>query len=231
MTIKNSIKQVLELVRYNGNTQSLKSRIIYGSFWNLAAALSSRGFAFVASIFVARILGAAIYGQLAIINSTVALFATFAGLGLGVTSTKYIAELRDSNRQRAGRIIGLTTVVGLISGSIMTIILYIMAEFLAIHTLNTPSLAPLLRISSILLLTETVLGVQRGSLSGFEAFSSIAWISLVQGIFIFIAKVLGVYYFGLRGATWALVLSSIFGVILSRIALSKLFKTFGINIP
>src|ERR1022692_3038167 len=41
------------------------------------------------------------------IQSTVGMLGIFAGLGLGITATKYVAELRSHDPERAGRIIAL----------------------------------------------------------------------------------------------------------------------------
>lgn len=68
--------------------ESLKGKLVYGIFWNLISALASQGFPMIAAIIAARLLGKFGYGQLGMINSTVILFSTFAGLGLGITATK-----------------------------------------------------------------------------------------------------------------------------------------------
>ena len=97
--------------------ESVKGKLIYGIFWNLISAIASQGFPLIAAIIAARLLGTFGYGQLGIINSTVILFSTFAGLGLGITATKYIAQYHNSDPERTGRIMGLTNLFGIISGS------------------------------------------------------------------------------------------------------------------
>lgn len=69
-------------------------RLATGTFWSLAGAVISRGLGIVASIMVARTLGRVGFGELGIIHSTLALFQLFAGFGLGVTTTKCVAEHR-----------------------------------------------------------------------------------------------------------------------------------------
>src|SRR5580658_7469795 len=86
-------------------------RLARGVFWSLVGAVLARGLGVASSIIVARALGIAAFGEFTMIQSTVGLFGTFAGLGLGVTVTKYVAELRESDPVRCGRVIGLILLV------------------------------------------------------------------------------------------------------------------------
>ena len=149
---------------------SMKGKLIYGIFWNLLSAIASQGFPLIATIIAARLLGTFGYGQLGMINSSVILFSTFAGLGLGITATKYIAQYHNSDPERTGRIMGLTNLFGIISGLVMFVILFTIAPWLASNTLASPDLAPILRIASLLLIFNTMVGIQAGSLAGFGAF-------------------------------------------------------------
>ena len=170
------------------------------------------------------------YGQLGMINSTVILFSTFAGLGLGITATKYIAQLHQTDPERTGRIIGLTNLFGIVSGVVMCIILFVMAPWLASNTLAAPDLAPALRIASLLLIFNTIVGIQSGSIAGFGAFKDLARIAIFQGIISASLTVTGVYFFGLTGVVTAMVINSIINLILYKITLNNLVKKFKIKI-
>ena len=210
--------------------ESLKGKLIYGIFWNLISALASQGFPMIAAIIAARLLGKFGYGQLGMINSTVILFSTFAGLGLGITATKYIAQLHQTDPERTGRIMGLTNLFGLASGVVMCIILFVMAPWLAANTLAAPDLAPALRIASILLIFNTLVGIQSGSIAGFGAFKDLARIAIFQGIISASLTVNGVYFFGLTGAVTAMVINSIINFILYKRTINNLVKRFKISI-
>ncbi|MEN6554074.1 MAG: oligosaccharide flippase family protein [Methanobacterium sp.] len=210
--------------------ESLKGKLIYGIFWNLISALASQGFPMIAAIIAARLLGKFGYGQLGMINSTVILFSTFAGLGLGITATKYIAQLHQTDPERTGRIMGLTNLFGLASGVVMSIILFGMAPWLAANTLAAPDLAPALRIASILLIFNTLVGIQSGSIAGFGAFKDLARIAIFQGVISASLTVTGVYFFGLTGAVTAMVINSIINLILYRMSIKNLVKQFKIKI-
>lgn len=210
--------------------ESVKGKLIYGIFWNLISALASQGFPMIAAIVTARLLGKSVYGQLGMVNSTVILFSTFAGLGLGITATKYIAQFRQTDPERTGRIMGLTNLFGIASGVVMCIILFIMAPWLASNTLSAPDLTLALQIASLLLIFNTVIGIQSGSIAGFGAFKDLAHISIFQGIISSSLIVIGVYFYGLFGAITAMVLNSIINLILYKLTINSLVKEFGIKI-
>jgi O-antigen/teichoic acid export membrane protein len=67
--------------------------------------------AMVASVLAARMMGKSVFGELGMINSTVGMLGEFAGLGLGLTTVKHVAEWRISDPKRAGRIVGMSMLV------------------------------------------------------------------------------------------------------------------------
>lgn len=183
----------------------LARRLIHGTFWSLIGAAVGRGLALVSSIVLARILGLTIFGELGIVQSTVGTLGTFAGLGMGLTTTKYVAEFRTKDRDKAARIIGLSGLIAWACGSAMMVLLFLSAPWLAEHTLGAPHLASILQMSSPLLLAGAVVGVRVGALSGLEAFKRLARINLVAGAWSFPILLCATAAFGLPGAVWGLV--------------------------
>jgi O-antigen/teichoic acid export membrane protein len=147
------------------------------------------------------------FGELGIIQSSVGMFGTFAGFGLGLTATKHVAQFRLKDPARAGRIISLSRLVSWINGGAMAVLLFLLAPWLAVHTLAAPHLAGLLRLSSLILLLSAINGAQTGALAGFEAFKSIASINLLAGIAAFPLMVGAAWWRGLEGALLGLVAS------------------------
>lgn len=226
--LKTNFKDVIRRITENDN--SLKGKLIYGFFWNFISAVASQGFPLIASIVTARLLGTYGYGQLGMITSTIVLFSTFAGLGLGTTATKYIAQYHQTDPNRTGHIMGLTNLFGVVSGTTMCIILFIIAPWLATNMLAAPALTTELRIVSILLIFNTLLGIQSGTIAGFGAFKSLARIAIIQGIIASVLTIIGVYFFGLLGAVIALVINSAANLILYRISIRNLVKEFKVKI-
>lgn len=205
-------------------------RLAKGTFWSLIGITISQSLMLVSTILMARILGKTGYGELGMIKSTVGMFGVFAGFGLGLTATKHVAEFRKSDPERAGRILGLSGLVALVTGGLMTLVLVIFAPWLASHTINAPHLAGVLRISAVMLFISALNGAQTGALSGFEAFKTIARINLLAGIISFPMLVCGTYFGGLTGAVWALAGNSGINWLLSHLAIRKEANRCGIRL-
>ena len=197
------------------------SRLARGVFWSMAGSVISRGLMLCATVLVARMLGKTVYGELGMIQSTVGMFGVFAGFGLGLTATKHVAEFRQSDPERAGRIIGLSGLFAMGTGGLMALGLFIFAPWLAEHTINAPHLAGVLRIGAIILFINALNGAQTGALAGFEAFKTIAHVNLFVGLISFPILVCGAYFGGLTGAVWALAINLCFNWLLNHIALRK----------
>jgi O-antigen/teichoic acid export membrane protein len=196
-------------------------RLAKGAFWSLAGTVLSRSLSVVSSIFVARMLGKVGMGELGIIQGTVGILSAFAGLGMGLTATKFVAEYRTKDPQRAGAMLGLSAWVTWVSGTLMTLMMLVLAPWFAQHTLAAPHLTGLIRAGSVLLLLGSVNGAQTGALAGFEAFRTIARINLVCGLLTFPLMVGGACWFGLTGAVWGMVGSIAANCVFSHLALRR----------
>lgn len=187
------------------NPVGLKGRLLRGVTWSLIGVSIVQALKLIASVIVARILGDVGFGELGIINSTVVTFGIFAGLGLGITATKYVAELRNQNTSRAGQIIGFLLKLAFITGLSMTVAVALFAPTLAEHILNAPDLAQELRIGALLLLLNALNGVQLGALAGLESFQTIARINILDGALFVLLASIGAWFFGLSGVVAAYV--------------------------
>lgn len=196
-------------------------RLAKGAFWSFVGTMLSRSLSVVASILVARMLGKVGMGELGIIQSTVGIFSAFAGLGMGLTATKFVAEFRIKDPQRAGAMLRLSALVTWCSGAVMMVTMLICAPWFAQKTLAAPQLAGLLRVGSILLLVGSVNGAQTGALAGFEAFKTIARVNLICGLLNFPLMVGGAWWFGLEGAVGGLVGSMVMNCLFSHLALRR----------
>jgi O-antigen/teichoic acid export membrane protein len=188
------------------NTSPIGSRLARGAFWSLAGVVISRAFALIASIICARKLGKETFGELGIIQSTIAMFTVIAGAGLGLTATKYIAELRQKDPVKAGEILALSETLALISGVLIGVFILIAAPWLAAKTLRNANLTDLLRICALMLFLSAFNGAQTGALMGFEAFKDIAKINAWTGMAGAILAVTGVVFWGIKGVAWSMVI-------------------------
>jgi O-antigen/teichoic acid export membrane protein len=130
------------------------------------------------------------------------MFGILAGLGLGITATKYVSELRRLDPLRTGRILALSAAAAFISGSVITLVVILLAPYLAQHVLVAPQLAGPLAVGAGLVLFGALNGAQTGALAGFEAFPTIARVNIYGGLASFPLIVLAASRGGLQGAIW-----------------------------
>lgn len=199
-SIKSLLPNVLSEYLISINRGDISGRIARGSFWILIGSIFSRGVGVIISIVLARILGQTSYGQFGIIQSTIIMFATFTGFGLGVTSTKYVAELRNSDPKLAGNIISSSNMIASIMGLFFTILFFFLAPLVAANVINAPYLVTEIRIGAIMLFFSALNGAQTGALAGFEAFKDIAKINITVSLIYLPIQVVSTYLLGLEGA-------------------------------
>jgi O-antigen/teichoic acid export membrane protein len=188
-------------------------RIAKGAFWGTIGTIATRSFTIILSFVLARILGKEGFGEYGIINNTAAMISGFAGLGLGATVTRYVASLKVREPERAGKIIGLSSIITWFSAIIYGAAFIYFAPWLAKTTLAAPQLAPMLQISSISIGLGVVNSVQVSTLTGLESFKASSILSSIFGIIQSLLVVFLAWYAGVKGAVIALALSSGFTVI------------------
>lgn len=212
------------------NSSELRQQLFLATFWSLLGGVLARGLTFLSFIVVARALGKELLGELAIIQSTAIMISTFAAFGLSLTASKHVAEYRNRNPEKVARILKLSNTVALVSGILFAGLLLVFSTWLSREILAAPHLDYLLKISAIMLLFLALDGAQAGALIGFEAFKVTAKLNFIKGVVTFIVLVIGVYLDGLRGVTIGLVISSIVGWFINRIALNKEIKRYSIPV-
>jgi O-antigen/teichoic acid export membrane protein len=185
----------------------------------------------VAGILVARIVGKEGLGELTMVDSTLGMLGVLCGFGLGFTATKYVAQYRFSDPERAGRIIVLTTSATLVAGLLAGVSVLAASGWLADGVLGRPEIAPVLRIGSLLLFVNSLNSVETGCLAGFEAFRRIARINVVQGMLSAFLSVPLVFLFGVPGAVASLILSALAGLCLTRRAVEEECRAGNIPLP
>lgn len=179
---------------------SVEGRFFKGAFWSFVGTLIAQALRMAAGIVAVRLLGRAGYGELGMIYSTVETFGVFAGIGLGLTAIKHVAEWRTKEPFRAGHILALSFAVAIGSGAIVTFFVFLSAPVIVTRFLNAPSILAEFRLACLLLFLNTILGLQNGALSGFEAFKAISRVNLIRGLLSFPILIFCVWRFGLLGA-------------------------------
>lgn len=184
-------------------------RLAGGTLWSTIGAVVSRLAALVAAFVVARMVGTEGFGEYGTVQGTIGMLGVFAGLGLGMTSTKYVAEFLPTDKQRVGRVIGLSSMLSWGCGSAGGLFLLGAAPLLAVRVLNAAGITVLLWVAVPYLICATVNGAQLGVLSGFQAFQTIAWVNIASGVCTLAGTVAGAKLYGTLGAVGGLSLSQI----------------------
>jgi len=192
-------RHYIRLLRSRLKASPLGQRLARGAGFSFGGAVTARVVTLAGSIFIARVLGAIGYGRYGVIQSTMLMFTAFAGFGLGATATKYVAQYRDTDPERAGRIIVLSEVLAAIVGLMVAIVFIAAAPWLANVTLKAPELTGDLRISAITMLFLALNSAEVGALSGFEAFGTRMWTTTITAILSVGLGAAGAYVGGVRG--------------------------------
>lgn len=194
---------------------ALGRRFSKAAFWSLAGALCSRVMTQACYILTAHLLGQRGFGSLAMIESTLALFAGVATIGLGNAASREVAACRQLEPDRARRAIAFTRIVSVASGLVFGVVLLITAPTVALRSLAASELTPTLRLGTIYVVANAILLVQNATLVGLEGFKAIALLNVVTGISSFPIYLLLAWRFGLNGAVVAMTINQIISLALA----------------
>lgn len=183
-------------------------RFSRGVFWNALGTLFTQGSTFLTGIVLARLLGQEIFGQFVMIQSTLLTLTSVAQIATGYTATRYIAEFRDTNKLRAGRILGLCAMLTWMTGILASLLLLTGSGLMSESILESPHLETSIELSAPFVLFAVMHAYQIGALAGLECYKSISIYGAIAGLFHLLVCVAGAHLWGLNGAILAMVTSS-----------------------
>jgi O-antigen/teichoic acid export membrane protein len=194
--------------RISNSSSSLISRLCLGITWNLIASVFNQGNVFVINIIIARLLGKTLFGEYTIIQSTLLTASLLAQFSTGITATRYLAAFRDSDRERAGRILGLCALVSAGMGAMAVLLLFISAPWLSTEILKAPHLSVGLRIGGGFLFFAIINGFQIGALAGLENYRNLAKAGLFNSCLMLSICTVATWKWGVNGALAGLAISA-----------------------
>jgi O-antigen/teichoic acid export membrane protein len=160
----------------------LRDRLARGIAWNAVGMVCTQGSTLAVNLLVANILGRETFGRYAIVQGALATLSNIAQLAVSFTVIKFVAELRTTDPARAARVLGLSSLVSMLSGVAAGASLALCAPFIAVQGYRAPELAPLLVIASAAVVFSVVNGFHWGALAGLEAYSTIGGTGVFNGI-------------------------------------------------
>ena len=188
---------------------SLRTRLARGVAWNLVGVVFNQGSTFLVNLILAHMLGLVVFGEYAMVQSTVAVATMLAQIATGYTATKYVAEFRTTDPVRAGRLLGLLGVAALSMATLTGAMLLVASGFLADSFLHEANLAPALAIASAGVFFSAVSGFLMGALAGLESYRTLGLAGITSGLIYVLTGVTGAHIGGLNGAVAGVAISGL----------------------
>ena len=201
-----------------------------GAIWTFTGTAIAKLIVLIAGILCARILGKELYGEFGMVRSTINMFVVLGTAGLGMTATKYISEYRKEHKDKVASIYILTNRFALITGLIVSALVIMFADKIAITALNSPQLVVPFKFGAILLLVTILLATQNGVLYGLEDFKSVAINTFIGSIFETIFMLLGAYYYGVMGAVIGFGCGFVSQLVVNKVSIRRSMKEQDIDI-
>lgn len=177
-----------------------RASFLTSAAWLFTSAVGSRLIVLLSTIVVARILAPANLGRVAIAQTAITVLAALSGLGLGLTLTKRVAEVRTVSRELAGTYVR-TALHATACGALCITILYVAAAApLAELLFRTTTAAGVIRASGPAVLCTALLATLQGGLSGMESFRAAGASQGLQSALSAVGLIAGAFWAGLSGA-------------------------------
>lgn len=209
--------------------KSIGQRLAGGFIWGTAGAFVWRGLTALSSVLVARFLTPAGFGELGIVRATANLFTVYAGFRLGTTATKHLAEFKESDPDRAGRILRMTLRMSAVFCGVTAAILIFGGGLIATNWLDNPDLDLPLRIAGAFLFFQSYSSMRETVLIGTENFRDYAKVQAVKGATTALLIVPGAWFYGVAGATAGLALAAFISYLVLQIYVKRALAKVAVN--
>ena len=220
-----NINKILDFI---GKTP-IARRLINGAIWTGVGTIVAKGLTVVASFCVARFCGKTEFGEYGMVINTATMLSTVCGMGMGTTVVKYIAEFKERNPERAGRILAMATFLTWGMGVVFGAVFFVFSGMIAERLIAAPHLAPLLKIAALGVILGIFNEVQLASLTGCEAYRDRAKISISTGIAQSVMLMIFSWLWGLKGAVWAFSSSAVVTVAMTTFLLIPIWRRYGLR--
>ncbi|MBC8089229.1 MAG: oligosaccharide flippase family protein [Phycisphaerae bacterium] len=189
--------------------------------WSIVGLVFSQGSTLLSNIWIANLLGKSGFGEYVIVLATVQAAAALASLGLGYTTTRYIAEWRHRDLVRTGELLGMFSRLSWVAAVVAASLLALSSAGLASGALRAPALGPALLLAAASTLFTVRSGFLTGALNGLESFRLISLNGIVAGIAYLSLTVGGAWRYGVQGAAVGLFVSACLQCTLLTVALHR----------
>ena len=163
-------------------------------------------FGFLFSLAAARLMGADVYGKLMYVTVIITMLSLVTKLGLTQGLVQFISRLTENNRiEERNSIISFSFLLVSVFSIILSVILFIFSDFIALNIFNNQELASLLKVMSpiliLLSLIELTPGIFRGlKIVKYQVLGRDLIQSFIRLIMVLILGYLGYKIYGLVAA-------------------------------
>jgi len=181
-----------------------------GVIWNVLGAVFNQGSTFGLGLIVANTLGREQYGIYGFLQGTILLFMNIGQLAMGFVATKFVAEYRVRQKERAGRVIVACIALAAFSGALATLIALVLAPTIAAKVLHTREAAAIIRLCAPAIFFLVVAVPCTGILAGFGNFRNIAISGVASGIVYIVLGAIAAVRFSLAAVFVSIGISACF---------------------
>lgn len=206
----------------------LTSDFMLHMVWNIVAAVGTRVCSLLGIIYIAREIGVEKFGEVAVAQVTAILLISFAQSAVGAVSTKLIAE-NQNDALETSSIISITQNVTHLYSIGSAMIIYFLADFLAVHWFDKQNLSSALEIISVLVFFGAQVANKTGILAGLSEYKGIGRASTMAAVVGLPIAMLMTARFGLNGALWSFVISQVIQYFLVEMEYRRALNARGIE--
>lgn len=184
----------------------LNSKLFKDSFWAVFGNGMGNCLLLIAGILIARILGKELYGEYGMVKTTMFHIGYFATLGLGFTSTKFIADAVQQSKACLRNTIRISLLTTFVFGLLLCVLLFLFSATIA-RWINEPSVEPAFKALGVIIILRALSVTSIGILAGFKDFKRTGINSIISGLSLLLTAYPLTSVWGLTGAFIALALS------------------------
>ena len=210
-------------------TSTSLRRLLSGASWSLIGTSVARFAALGAALAVARQLGSGTYGELALVQATLATVALGA-MGLGIAATKLMADDLAVDREAAGNHLATVLAFAVLTGVCLSAVAFSFAPFIARVVLGRAELGLTLRVGAPLLIISPLVESLLGALTGAHRFRALSGLNATRGLAGASGLIAGATIGSVRGALLGFCLAEAMTGLLAFRVLSRFLAAEGITL-
>jgi O-antigen/teichoic acid export membrane protein len=183
-------------------------QLVKGSFWVLIANLVTRFSGFIVLPIIARLLGTAGLGVYGAIQQTVQVGGGLAKVGMDIVVQRNGAQYQTLGVEQTGRTFGVGGILIVGVGALISLLLILFPNYIAINLLGDPRVEPWLGIAALSIFLTEIATPSWLYLMALQAFRTYSLRTTLVTISSAVLTLILTFKFGLNGALWSLVMGA-----------------------